>query len=142
MNVNNLKKDTVYVLTKDFIVNNYDLNGIVAVFNKDDEDTIIDPVIDEVQNSETTLTFQVPASSEKWKSTYNPENLYLADGKVFSANFTDSIERERTQDNEDTITIVAYERQKLLEREFVRAWNSTTGFDNIDDIQKVLLDMF
>ena len=139
MNVNNLKKDTVYVLTKDFIVNNDDLNGIVAVFNKDDEDTIIDPVIDEVQNSETTLTFQVPASSEKWKSTYNPENLYLADGKIFSANFTDSIERERTQDNEDTITIVAYERQKLLEREFVRAWNSTTGFDNIDDFMVVIV---
>jgi len=139
VNVNNLKKDTVYVLTKDFIVNNDDLNGIVAVFNKDDEDTIIDPVIDEVQNSETTLTFQVPASSEKWKSTYNPENLYLADGKIFSANFTDSIERERTQDNEDIITIVAYERQKLLEREFVRAWNSTTGFDNIDDFMVVIV---
>ena len=139
MNVNNLKKDTVYVLTKDFIINNDDLNGIVAVFNKDDKDTIIDPVIDEIQNSETTLTFQVPASSEKWKSTYNPENLYLADGKIFSANFTDSIERERTQDNEDIITIVAYERQKLLEREFVRAWNSTTGFDNIDDFMVVIV---
>ena len=70
MNVNHLKRDTVYVLTKDFIINNNDLNGILAVFNKDDEDTLIDPVIDEVQNSETTLTFQVPASSEKWKTTY------------------------------------------------------------------------
>lgn len=139
MNVNNLKKDTVYVLTKDFIVNNNDLNGIVAVFNKDDEDTIIDPVIDEIQNSETTLTFQVPASSEKWKSTYNPENLYLADGKIFSANFTDSIERERNEDGEDIITIIAYERQKLLEREYVRAWNSTTGFDNIDDFMVVIV---
>lgn len=139
MNVNHLKRDTVYVLTKDFIINNNDLNGILAVFNKDDEDTLIDPVIDEVQNSETTLTFQVPASSEKWKTTYNPENLYLADGKIFSANFTDSIERERNEDGEDIITIVAYEGQKLLEREFVRAWNSTAGFDNIDDFMVVIL---
>ena len=139
MNVNHLKKDTVYVLTKDFIINNNDLNGILTVFSKEDEDTIIDPIIDEVQNGETTLTFQVPASSEKWQSTYDPENLYLADGKVFSANFTDSIERERNSDGEDIITVIAYERQKLLEREFVRAWNSTTGFENIDDFMVVIV---
>ena len=139
MNVNNLKKDTIYVLTKDFIVNNNDLNGILAVFNKDDEDTLIDPIIYEVQNSENKLTFQVSASSEKWKSTYNPENLYLADGKIFSANFADSIERERNEDNQDIITVIAYERQKLLEREFVRAWNSTTGFENIDDFMVVVV---
>lgn len=131
MDVNNLRKDVIYVLNKN--------EGIVAVFDKEDDDTLINPIIDEIQNSETTLTFQVPASSEKWKSTYNPENLYLADGKVFSANFSDAIERERTDENEDLITIVAYERQKLLEREFVRAWNSTTGFDRIDDFMVVIV---
>ena len=131
MDVNNLKKDVIYVLNKN--------EGVIAAFNKDDDDTLINPVIDEVQNSDTTLTFQVPANSEKWKSTYNPENLYLVDTKVFSANFTDSIERERNEDGEDLITIVAYERQKLLEREFVRAWNSTTGFESIDDFMVVIV---
>lgn len=131
MNVNNLKRDTLYVLNKN--------EGIIAVFNKDDEDTLIDPIIEEVQNAETKLTFQVPASSEKWKSTYNPENLYLVDGKIFSANFSDCIERERADSNEDIITVIAYERQKLLEREYVRAWNSTTGFEAIDEFMVVVL---
>lgn len=131
MNVNNLKKDTVYVLNKN--------EGILAVFDKEDEDTLIDPRIEEVQNAEAKLIFQVPATSEKWKSTYNPENLYLVNDKVFSANFTDSIERERTDENEDLITVVAYERQMLLQREYVRAWNSETGFDNIDDFMVVIL---
>ena len=131
MEVNNLKRKIVYVLNKN--------EGIIAVFNKDDKDTLIDPIIDEVQNAEAKLTFQVPASSEKWKNTYNPENLYLVDGKIFSANFSDCIERERTNNNEDIITVIAYERQKLLEREYVRAWNSTTGFEAIDEFMVVVL---
>ena len=131
MEVNNLKRKIVYVLNKN--------EGIIAVFNKDDKDTLIDPIIDEVQNAEAKLTFQVPASSEKWKNTYNPENLYLVDGKIFSANFSDCIERERTNNNEDIITVIAYERQKLLEREYVRAWNSTTGFESIDEFMVVVL---
>lgn len=126
-----LSPNTVYVLNKN--------EGIIAVFNKDDEDTLIDPLIKEVQNSEAIFTFQVPASSEKWKSTYNPENLYLVDEKVFSANFSDSISRERTEDNEDIITVTAYERQKLLSREYVRAWNSTTGFEELDDEGKPVI---
>ena len=131
MDVNNLKKDVIYVLNKN--------EGIIAVFNKEDEDTLIDPIIEEIQNGETTLTFQVPASSEKWKNTYNPENLYLVDNKVFSANFSDAIERERDENDEDIITVRAYERQKLLEREYVRAWNSETGFENIDDFMVVIV---
>ena len=131
MNVNNLKKNTVYVLNKN--------EGIIAVFNKDDEDTIIDPIINETQNSEAKLTFQVPAKSKKWKETYNPENLYLVDNKIFSANFSDCIERERNDENEDLITVIAYERQKLLEREYVRAWNSTTGFESIDEFMVVIV---
>ena len=131
MEVNNLKKDTVYVLNKN--------EGIIAVFNKDDEDTLIDPIVEETQNLEAKFTFQVPASSEKWKSTYNPENLYLVDGKIFSANFSECVERERNSNNEDIITVTAYEREKLLEREYVRAWNSTTGFESIDEFMVVIL---
>ena len=131
MNVNNLKKDTLYILNKK--------EGIISVFNKDDEDTLIDPIIEETQNSEAKLTFQVSAKSEKWKSTYNPENLYLIDNKIFSANFSDCIERERDDEDKDIITVIAYERQKLLEREYVRAWNSTTGFENIDDFMVIIL---
>ena len=131
MDVNNLRKDCVYVLNKN--------EGIIAVFDKDDEDTIIDPIIEEVQNGEAKLTFQVPATSEKWKNTYNPENLYLVDRKIYSANFSDCIEREREDNGTDLITVVAYERQKLLERQYVRAWNSTTGFETIDEFMVVIV---
>lgn len=131
MNFDNLKDGTIYVLNKN--------EGIIAVFNKDDEDTLIDPIVDDIQNAESVLTFQVPATSKKWTDTYNPENLYLVNGKVYSANFTDSIERDRNDNDEDIITVKAYERQKLLEREYVRAWNSTTGFENIDEFMVVVL---
>ena len=120
-----IKPQTIYVLNKN--------EAIIAVFNKDDEDTLIDPEIKEVQNSEATLTFQVPANSEKWKTTYNPENLYLVENKMFSANFTDSISRDRTDEGEDIITIVAYERERLLAREFTKAYNSTTGYEELDE---------
>lgn len=131
MNFDNLKDGTIYVLNKN--------EGIIAVFNKDDEDTLIDPIVDDIQNAESVLTFQVSATSQKWMDTYNPENLYLVNGKVYSANFTDSIERDRNDRDEDIITVKAYERQKLLEREYVRAWNSTTGFENIDEFMVVIL---
>lgn len=124
-NNNILDEKTIYVLNKN--------EGIVAVFNKTDKDTLIDPQIEEVQNSEAKLKFQVPASSKKWKETYNPENLYLVENKIFSANFTDSISRERTENDEDIISITAYEIQKLLSREFVKTYNSTTGFEEVDD---------
>ena len=112
-----MRADVIYVLNKN--------EGIVAVFDKNDKDTLIDPLIKEVQNQEAELLFQVPATSEKWKSTYNPENLYLVDNKIFSANFADSYERDRDENGQDIISIRAYERQKLLEREFAKIYNST-----------------
>lgn len=126
-----IKPDTIYVLNK--------YETIIAVFNKDDEDTLIDPEIEETQNKESTLTFQINAKSKKWKDIYNPENLYLAEGIIFSAEFSDSIERKRTEDDEDILTIIAYSREKLLSREYARVWNSETGFENIDDFMIVIL---
>lgn len=121
-----IKVDTVYVLNKN--------EGVLTVFNKNDEDTLIDPQIEETQNQEAIFTFQVPSSSEKWTSTYNPENLYLVDGKMFSASFSDSIDTVLDEEGKEIITVVAYERQKLLEREYVQVYNSTTGFEEVDDM--------
>lgn len=122
---NIINPENVYILNKN--------EGVLAVFSKDDEDTLIDPEIKEVQNQETIFTFQIPTSSEKWNKTYNPENLYLADGKVFSANFDDSITIIYDEDDTELITVKAYERQKLLEREFAKIYNSTTGYEEVDD---------
>lgn len=117
--------ENIYVLNKN--------EGVLAVFSKDDDDTLIDPEITEIQNKEAELAFQVPASSKKWNDTYDPENLYLVDGKIFSANFEDSVKVLYDVDDTELITVRAYERQKLLERKFAKIYNSTTGYEELDD---------
>lgn len=126
MENNIIHPENIYILNKN--------EGVLAVFSKDDEDDVlIDPEIKEVQNKEAILTFQIPTSSKKWNDAYNPENLYLADGKIFSANFDDSIIITYDQDDSELITVKAYERQKLLQREYAKIYNSTTGYEELDD---------
>ena len=125
------KDDDVYVLDK--------YEQLIAVFDEDDEDTCINPYVTDTQNSESIFTMSLPLKSEKWKQISNAENLYYTDNKVFSTNFEGCFTADITEDNEDLVNIIAYEREKLLERQFVRAWNSETGFANIDTFMCVIL---
>lgn len=129
--VGTLLDETIYVLTKDEV--------LIAVFNKDDENPIINPRINKTQNAETTFTFSIALDNPKWEQIKNPENLYVADGKVFSTNFEGSVTEVISESNENLISVTAYERQKLLSRKFVRAWNSETGFAAIDTFMVVVL---
>lgn len=123
--------DDVYVLDKN--------ENLIAVFDKDDEDTMINPQVHDIQNSEATFTFSLSLKSKKWQQINNAENLYYTDNKVFSTNFDECFTADVTEDNEDIVTVTAYERQKLLERKYVRAWNSEDGFENIDTFMCVIL---
>lgn len=123
--------EQIYVLDKN--------EELIAVFNVDDKDTIFNPRISETQNSENTFTFSISPNNPKWKQINNPENLYVADGKVFSTNFEGCFQENISENNEDYITITAYERQKLLSRRYVKAWNSEDGFENIDTFMVVVL---
>ena len=123
--------EQIYVLDKN--------EELIAVFNVDDKDTIFNPRISETQNSEATFTFSISPNNPKWKQINNPENLYIADGKVFSTNFEGCFQENISENNEDYITITAYERQKLLSRRYVKAWNSEEGFENIDTFMVVVL---
>lgn len=123
--------EQIYVLDKN--------EELIAVFNVDDKDTIFNPRISEKQNSESTFTFSISPNNPKWKQINNPENLYVADGKVFSTNFEGCFQENISENNEDYITITAYERQKLLSRRYVKAWNSEDGFENIDTFMVVVL---
>lgn len=123
--------EQIYVLNKN--------EELIAVFNVDDKDTIFNPRISENQNSESTFTFSISPNNPKWKQINNPENLYVADGKVFSTNFEGCFQENISENNEDYITITAYERQKLLSRRYVKAWNSEDGFENIDTFMVVVL---
>lgn len=123
--------DNVYVLDKN--------QTLLAVFNKDDEDTIINPKIHDLQNSESTFSFSLSLKSQKWQQINNAENLYYTDNKVFSTNFDGCFTSDVNEDNEDLVSVIAYERQKLLERRYVKAWNSEDGFENIDTFMCVIL---
>ena len=121
----------IYVLNKN--------EELIAVFNVDDKDPIFNPRIKETQNAEAVFTFSISPNNPKWKEISNPENLYVVDGKVFSTNFEGCFQEFVSESNEDYIAVTAYERQKLLSRKYVRAWNSETGFESIDTFMVVVL---
>ena len=121
----------IYVLNKN--------EQILAVFNKDDEETLINPRIEKKQNSESIFTFSIDTKNPKWKEINNPENLYLVDGMMFSTNFDGSFKENITENDEQTVEVTAYERQQLLSRKFVRAWNSETKLERIDTFMVVIL---
>ena len=121
----------IYVLNKN--------EQILAVFNKDDEETLINPRIEKKQNSEAIFTFTIDTKNPKWKEINNPENLYLVDGMMFSTNFDGSFKENITENDEQTVEVTAYERQQLLSRKFVRAWNSETNLEKIDTFMVVIL---
>jgi hypothetical protein len=121
----------IYVLNKN--------EELIAVFNVDDEYPIFNPRIKETQNAEAVFTFSISPNNPKWLEINNPENLYVADGKVFSTNFEGCFQEFVSESNEDYIAVTAYERQKLLSRRYVKAWNSETGFEKIDTFMVVVL---
>lgn len=126
-----MEEDKIYVCNKDDV--------LIAVFDKEDENPIINPRISETQNAESVLTFSVSPTNPKWEQIKNPENIYVVKGKAFSTNFEGCFREVISDNNEDLISITAYERQKLLSRKYVRAWNSETGFDAIDTFMVVVL---
>lgn len=124
-------EETLYVANKDEV--------LIAVFNKEDEEAIINPRIREVQNGVSELTFSISQTNPKWQQISDPENLYVIKNKVFSANFEGCFTETLSENDEHLIQIKAYERQKLLDRKFVTAYNSKTGFENINDFMVVIL---
>lgn len=114
----------------------------LAIFTNEDDDIrekIIDPYVTLTQNADNILTFSVPENSKKWNEIKNIENLYKVDGRIYSPLFSDSYTRVTAEDNQNLIQIKAYERQKLLEKKYVTAWNSTTGFAKIDNFMVVIV---
>lgn len=116
--------------------------NVIAVFKKDDvndEDKMINPVVNLLQNGDCTFSFQISIYSKKWKEIQSVENFYRVNGRVFSPKFDGAYIEDLTNSNQNLITVNCYERQNLLQREYVRAWNSETGFANIDDFMVVIV---
>lgn len=116
--------------------------NVIAVFKKDDvndEDKMINPMVNLLQNGDCTFSFQISIYSKKWKEIQSVENFYRVNGRVFSPKFEGAYIEDLTNSNQNLITVNCYERQNLLQREYVRAWNSETGFANIDDFMVVIV---
>lgn len=117
-------------------------DNVIAVFTKDDEndlDKMIDPTVNLFQNGDCTFTFEIAEDSEKWQQIQYPDNFYRVNGRVFSPKFDGAYTKTMTDGGKRTVMVTCYERQKLLERTYVRAWNSTTGFEKIDDFMVVIV---
>ena len=120
--------------------------SIIAIFTNKDEDVdgesndkLIDPIVTLNQNQDNILTFSISENSKKWQQIKGIESLYRVDGHIYSPLFSDSYTHVVTEDNQNLIQVKAYERQKMLEKVYVTAWNSTTGFENIDTFMVVIL---
>ena len=114
----------------------------LAIFTSEDEETIdrmIDPVVTLTQNSDNVFSFSISEKSQKWEDIKSIENLYVVDGHVYSPLFEDSYTHIVTEDGQSLIQVRAYERQKMLEKTYVTAWNSETGFIEIDTFMVVIL---
>lgn len=116
--------------------------NVIAVFKKDDandEDKMINPIVNLLQNGDCTFSFQISINSKKWQEIQSVENFYRVNGRVFSPKFDGAYIEDLSSSNQNLITVNCYERQNLLQREYVRAWNSETGFENIDDFMVVIV---
>lgn len=114
----------------------------LAIFTSEDEETVdrmIDPVVTLTQNSDNVFSFSISEKSQKWEDIKSVENLYVVDGHVYSPLFEDSYNVVKSEDGQNLIQVRAYERQKMLEKVYVTAWNSETGFADIDAFMVVIL---
>lgn len=116
-----------------------DKNGAVITRLRE-RDGISECYIDNKQNGESTLSFTMLTSSEKYEFLSNAENLVVADGKVYTQLYDgDSFNEKKDVSNKNSVQINLVERQYLLGKAYVTAYNSTTTYDHIDNTMVVIL---
>ncbi len=81
-----------------------------------------------VSNGESTLSFEMVASSEKWQQIKNPENIYECGGRYFTALNANSIVY-----NNKTVSVTLVETWYLLKKVFVQAHNVDTKIEALDE---------
>lgn len=92
------------------------------------------------QNDNSTLSFEMLVKSEKYNLLANPENLIIADGKVFTFIYDgDSVNETKGTNNKNVASFNLVERQALLDKVPITAYNSTTTYDHIDTGMVVIL---
>lgn len=109
----------------------YDKNmNLLALFDGNTEgasdntkkNMVVAPTIKQVQNGESTLSFQILANSTKWQQIKGPENLFYINGKYYTLLNNGSV----TYTGEGSIRIanvVAVETWYLLNKQYNQAYN-------------------
>lgn len=116
-----------------------DKNGSVITRLRE-RDGVSECFIDNKQGGESTLSFTMLTNSEKYGFLSNAENLVIADGKVYTQLYDgDSFNEKKDTSNKNSVQINLVERQYLLGKAYVTAYNSTTTYDHIDNTMVVIL---
>lgn len=97
-------------------------------------DMMIEPTVTIESNGISTFTFSMNMYSQKWADIFDPENIYLVDGRKYVCLNETGIVTEN-----ETVTITAYETWKLLEKRYVQAYNVPKEDEFIDDQTVCLL---
>ncbi|MGN1303774.1 MAG: phage tail protein [Oscillospiraceae bacterium] len=114
-------------------------NGAVLTKLRE-RDGISECYIENKQNGESTLSFSMLTSSEKYEFLSNAENLVVADGKVYTQLYDgDSFNEKKDTSNKNSVQINLVELQYLLGKAYITAYNSTTTYDHIDNTMVVIL---
>lgn len=103
-------------------------NKTPAQSNSDKKNLMVSPTIDIVSNGESTLSFQMFVSSEKWQAIKNPENLYYCNGRVYTA-----INEQSYVYNGPIVNVTLVEIWYLLAYKYVQAHNIDTSVEAVDD---------
>lgn len=97
-------------------------------------DMMIEPTVTIESNGISIFTFSMNMYSQKWADIFDPENIYLVDGRKYVCLNETGIVTEN-----ETVTVTAYETWKLLEKRYVQAYNVPKEDEFIDDQTVCLL---
>ena len=104
--------------------------------NKD----IINTEIENRQNDESTLTFDIDIKNVKYDDIQDIDYVFIADNRAYvQARTDDTITIKHTEDGEKLASFNLVERHYLLGSDYVTAYNSTTGYSGIDNNMVVVL---
>lgn len=83
---------------------------------------MVAPTVHIETNGESSLTFQMLVKSEKWNLIKDPENIYVLNGRYYTALNEDSY-RYAGEDAVRTVTVTLVERWYLLAKQYNMAYN-------------------
>lgn len=122
---------------KSIVVLDKNRNKIAIITERDET---ISCQISNAQNNESSLTFSMLKSNEKYRIISQAENYFIADNKEYVLVKPDeSVVETRNQDGSISVDITAVESYYLLQRKYVTSFNSTDNFDHIDTHMVVVL---